>query len=1226
MRNIVITGSNKGIGKATLVDLALKAVSPTTLYLTSTDTARGQAAVDEILSLNKDKLNPHVKIVFVQLNLADDTSIDNFYNYFAALGSPCIDILINNAGHLNKAIPFSLQETKITFAINFFGTVKFTEKMLPLMKPNSRVIFLTSAMGSLSKYPAHIREKYQDENLTLEKLQALQSEFVQAVADGNYKELGYPEHAYSVSKTGVTAYTKLLAKRFASDKRNIFFACCHPGRVKTDMGGPNNPLSIEEGIANTIHLATEDIQNLGPSGSLQEKLQNRIAVLWQEHPNFENLNFSKSSVDDVPENIKDDITSIKAKSSSKTIKSEQKNIESTSELLQNLRNKLWYARSEMAVALDVIINLQNSFDKQNKNVSKPTSEKPNSIGSNSAEHDEFSNAILTMDNTEQSRPSESERILQYKLSMGGKQKQLEESSKYLESQFKRLENIVSRNKKLFQGATKMRDRHWIIQQHESVLDGVQFFISFDYRNAGSRFGERGYSKIQTIEKGDLNKSQTEDAYRNEEPQLLNKTEESNSADVDFSINSEKLIKMKMGIHVHGKYNSSKHNFFSTSGKASIEETKLGIEHLCKESDRYDQINKQLIMARNSIYLEELFRRLMNEALLFSKGTVVSGNKEHVSNEKDVFKETDTSKTNSNTDFLNIPLDIDKQNLFLQFRISNLTGKKSNLNSKNTPDYMDFDKPSTQNDVIIKIDDVESNQMDVDSDININKTKISSKIQDESKRVHKTSIIDFWSRIAPDLALILSSMLLCKQYRFQKRIQYGLLTNLGSNMDLLVPVTTALSYLFNINQIDNLARNVALFWKNTIYENAFFSSNVFDFFNQNHSNVYYTAHIILGNQSSFLIKILHGGKVQLYHNSNIYYGESSYSAFPYKSFGNVFDAFDHIRFTVLRLLLIKISNALNYFFLNNGALISGLSSSNNDLQLVDKILEEPSTIEGNSLREPKFNNHNHEKESKITGHGVTAQLTKDFTCCPISGSATGYISIEKIIFCICMTLADSNFLLGDKPETSFNAKDSDGMFCNNGLELKLDIKPLYKELASFSNSSYGINKDDSSKLVLQETETKSIRIPLSDLDPISIDSCMDTITKNFTNRRSEYLEVNGQQSSGIFERVVAMRILEQIITKEVSQQISSEVNKYRIGIVNIFLQHSSASLTINENADSDVRTDMDMILDKIAPYDAPYTHTYEGKDDMPGHVKSSLMGVSLNIPIKNGKLALGTWQG
>ncbi|MFQ1943621.1 secondary thiamine-phosphate synthase enzyme YjbQ [Aeromonas veronii] len=85
--------------------------------------------------------------------------------------------------------------------------------------------------------------------------------------------------------------------------------------------------------------------------------------------------------------------------------------------------------------------------------------------------------------------------------------------------------------------------------------------------------------------------------------------------------------------------------------------------------------------------------------------------------------------------------------------------------------------------------------------------------------------------------------------------------------------------------------------------------------------------------------------------------------------------------------------------------------------------------------------------------------------------------------------------------------------------------------------------------------------------------------------------------------------------------------YRIGMAHLLLQHTSASLTLNENCDPSVRRDMEAHLHRLAPEDAPYyRHTYEGPDDMPAHIKSSLLGVSLQLPIRDGQLALGTWQG
>ncbi|WP_066628429.1 secondary thiamine-phosphate synthase enzyme YjbQ [Labilibacter marinus] len=92
-------------------------------------------------------------------------------------------------------------------------------------------------------------------------------------------------------------------------------------------------------------------------------------------------------------------------------------------------------------------------------------------------------------------------------------------------------------------------------------------------------------------------------------------------------------------------------------------------------------------------------------------------------------------------------------------------------------------------------------------------------------------------------------------------------------------------------------------------------------------------------------------------------------------------------------------------------------------------------------------------------------------------------------------------------------------------------------------------------------------------------------------------------------------------------IESNLNLPETGLLNLFLQHTSAGLTINENADPSVRVDFETIMNNAVPENLPeYTHTLEGSDDMPSHVKSSLIGCSLSIPITNGELNLGTWQG
>jgi secondary thiamine-phosphate synthase enzyme len=100
----------------------------------------------------------------------------------------------------------------------------------------------------------------------------------------------------------------------------------------------------------------------------------------------------------------------------------------------------------------------------------------------------------------------------------------------------------------------------------------------------------------------------------------------------------------------------------------------------------------------------------------------------------------------------------------------------------------------------------------------------------------------------------------------------------------------------------------------------------------------------------------------------------------------------------------------------------------------------------------------------------------------------------------------------------------------------------------------------------------------------------------------------------------------LITREVLSALP-ELADVRVGLLHLFLRHTSASLTLNENASPDVRRDFAAFFDRAVPERAAYwTHTLEGPDDMPAHVKASLLGPSLALPIAGGRLALGTWQG
>ncbi|SEL21979.1 secondary thiamine-phosphate synthase enzyme [Atopomonas hussainii] len=114
-----------------------------------------------------------------------------------------------------------------------------------------------------------------------------------------------------------------------------------------------------------------------------------------------------------------------------------------------------------------------------------------------------------------------------------------------------------------------------------------------------------------------------------------------------------------------------------------------------------------------------------------------------------------------------------------------------------------------------------------------------------------------------------------------------------------------------------------------------------------------------------------------------------------------------------------------------------------------------------------------------------------------------------------------------------------------------------------------------------------------------------------------------------QRTLSLRPRERgfhLITDEIAQALA-EMAPVQVGLLHLWLQHTSASLTVNENADPLVRGDFSRFFSRLVPDDTAYfQHTYEGADDMPAHVLSSLLGCSLQLPINQGRLALGTWQG
>lgn len=100
----------------------------------------------------------------------------------------------------------------------------------------------------------------------------------------------------------------------------------------------------------------------------------------------------------------------------------------------------------------------------------------------------------------------------------------------------------------------------------------------------------------------------------------------------------------------------------------------------------------------------------------------------------------------------------------------------------------------------------------------------------------------------------------------------------------------------------------------------------------------------------------------------------------------------------------------------------------------------------------------------------------------------------------------------------------------------------------------------------------------------------------------------------------------LITRQIERELADELAKIRVGVLYAFIQHTSASLSLNENADPTVRQDFESHFNRMVPENAPYRHDDEGPDDMPAHLKAALLGHAVTVPITAGRLNLGTWQG
>jgi carbonyl reductase 1 len=249
-RVAVVTGGNRGIGLEVGRELARRGLS---VVLGCRDEAAGEAAVLALAGEERDLVSP-------RLDVADPVTIAAFTEWLAERFG-VLDVLVNNAGIALNG--FDAEVARRTIDVNFFGPLRVTDRLLPLLRPGGRVVMVTSGLGHTGELPAALRERLKSPDLPRAELISMMQGFVDAVAAGTHAAAGWPSSAYCVSKMGLNALTQIFARELTGDPRRILVNAASPGWVRTAMGGKSAPRSVEKGAETPVWLS------LVPAGAPQ---------------------------------------------------------------------------------------------------------------------------------------------------------------------------------------------------------------------------------------------------------------------------------------------------------------------------------------------------------------------------------------------------------------------------------------------------------------------------------------------------------------------------------------------------------------------------------------------------------------------------------------------------------------------------------------------------------------------------------------------------------------------------------------------------------------------------------------------------------------------------------------------------------------------------------------------------------------------------------------------
>ena len=254
-RTIIVTGANKGIGYGIIKALA-NISNNDKILLTSRNRELGERAKNDIIQGNQAMGN---RLEYHQLDITDIPSRLEFLKYLSTKNYK-IDVLVNTAATIIKKDdlnPVALDETLKT---NFYSTVDLTEEILKqdLINSNGKIINISTHLGRFYNIKSQIlKTEFLDKDLTCEKLYEFCKRYRIALEKKSYFEEGWPREVYptySFSKLCLNLYSRIISKRKDIVERNIQVYSCSPGGVKTDMGGPEAPKTIEQGVVTPLYL------------------------------------------------------------------------------------------------------------------------------------------------------------------------------------------------------------------------------------------------------------------------------------------------------------------------------------------------------------------------------------------------------------------------------------------------------------------------------------------------------------------------------------------------------------------------------------------------------------------------------------------------------------------------------------------------------------------------------------------------------------------------------------------------------------------------------------------------------------------------------------------------------------------------------------------------------------------------------------------------------------